>query len=84
MHTTTVGLWVDDTVCESPTGSRYFTWLDAYVNLFVVCKKMVLDMMSVEQLLDVFGVCYELHRPQGRALGYTAVKHNWDRSISTS
>ena len=34
-------------------------WLDANVDLFVVCKKMVLDMMSVEQLLDILSVCYE-------------------------
>ena len=66
-------LQVDDTVCESPTDSSYFSWLNTYVDLCVVCKKMVLDVMSVEQLLDILSVRYELHRPQGRALGYTAV-----------
>ena len=44
-------------------GSRYLMWLmDANVDLFVVSKKMVLDTMSVEQLLDILSVCYELHR----------------------
>ena len=63
-------------------GSRYLMWLDANVDLFVVCKKMVLDMMSVEQLLDILSICYELHRSQGRALGYTAVKHNYTHRSS--
>ena len=37
----------------------------ANVDLFVVCKEVIVDSVSVEQLLYIFCICYELWYSNG-------------------
>jgi len=41
---------------EPPTIDCVLTWQDAYVDLFVVCRKIVADLVSMKHVMDIFSV----------------------------